>query len=249
MLGGTAGVLATTCVQPMDLVKTRMQLRFGEWIAVICSGEGTAKKQYKSSLDALVKITKSEGFFKLYRGWGLNDCLMISYTSGVLRQITYTTTRLGVFTNCMNYCRKRNNGNNISFTQKLICGMIGGACGAVVGNPAEVTLIRTSADNRLPPEQRRGYTNCFQAIYRICKEEGVKTLWKGTSATVIRAMVLNPAQLGGYAQAKELYYEKWHLFKTDGLGLYIASSLTSGLFCSFVSLPVDIIKTRLQMMK
>ena len=33
------------------------------------SGEGTAKKQYKSSLDALVKITKSEGFFKLYRGW------------------------------------------------------------------------------------------------------------------------------------------------------------------------------------
>ena len=167
----------------------------------------------------------------------------------MLRQITYTTTRLGVFTNCMNYCRKRNNGNNISFTQKLICGMIGGACGAVVGNPAEVTLIRTSADNRLPPEQRRGYTNCFQAIYRICKEEGVKTLWKGTSATVVRAVVLNPAQLGGYAQAKELYFEKWHLFKTDGLGLYIASSLTSGLFCSFVSLPVDIIKTRLQMMK
>ena len=27
VLGGTAGVLATTCVQPMDLVKTRMQLR------------------------------------------------------------------------------------------------------------------------------------------------------------------------------------------------------------------------------
>ena len=28
VLGGTAGVLATTCVQPMDLVKTRMQLRY-----------------------------------------------------------------------------------------------------------------------------------------------------------------------------------------------------------------------------
>lgn len=175
--------------------------------------------------------------------------LMSSYTSGVLRQITYTTTRLGVFTNCMNWVRARNNGENPSFLQKMACGMIGGACGAVVGNPAEVSLIRCSADNRLPPEQRRGYTNCFQAIYRIVKEEGVKTLWKGTSATVVRAVVLNPAQLGGYAQAKELYYEKWHLFKTDGLGLYIASSLTSGLFCSFVSLPVDIVKTRLQMAK
>ena len=172
-----------------------------------------------------------------------------SYTSACLRQITYTTTRLGVFTNVMNMFRKKNNGENPTFLQKMLSGMIGGACGAVVGNPAEVSLIRCSADNRLPPEQRRGYTNCFQAIYRIIKEEGVKTLWTGTSATVVRAMVLNPAQLGGYAQAKEFYYEKWHLFKTDGMALYIASSLTSGFFCSLVSLPVDIIKTRLQMMK
>ena len=74
-------------------------------------------------------------------------------------------------------------------------------------------------------------------------------LWKGTSATVVRAMVLNAAQLGGYSQAKEMYKDKWHLFKKDGLGLHIAASLTSGLFCTIVSLPVDIVKTRLQMMK
>ena len=155
---------------------------------------------------------------------------------------------MGVYTSCLNYVKEKNDGK-INFVEKMLCGMIGGACGAVVGNPAEITLIRTSADNRLPPEQRRGYTNCIQAIYRICKEEGVKTLWKGTSATVVRAMVLNAAQLGGYSQAKELYKDRWHLFKKDGLGLHIASSLTSGLFCTIVSLPVDIIKTRLQMMK
>ena len=69
MLGGTAGVLATTCVQPMDLVKTRMQLRYCvDLLCLMNSGEGTAQRQYKSSLDALVKIAKSEGFFKLYKG-------------------------------------------------------------------------------------------------------------------------------------------------------------------------------------
>ena len=94
---------------------------------------------------------------------------MTSYTAAVLRQITYTTTRLGVYNSCLNWCRKRKNGENVNFLEKMCCGMIGGACGAVVGNPAEITLIRTSADNRLPPEQRRGYTNCIQAIYRICR--------------------------------------------------------------------------------
>ena len=33
------------------------------------SGEGSATKQYKNSFDAIVKITKAEGFFKLYKGW------------------------------------------------------------------------------------------------------------------------------------------------------------------------------------
>ena len=27
VLGGCAGIMATTCVQPLDLIKTRMQLR------------------------------------------------------------------------------------------------------------------------------------------------------------------------------------------------------------------------------
>ena len=36
---------------------------------LICSGAGTATKQYKNSLDALLKIGRTEGFFKLYKGY------------------------------------------------------------------------------------------------------------------------------------------------------------------------------------
>lgn len=32
--------------------------------------------------------------------------------------------------------------------------------------------------SRLPPEQRRGYTNVFNALARITREEGVATLWR-----------------------------------------------------------------------
>ena len=109
---------------------------------------------------------------------------MCSYTAAVLRQITYTTTRLGVYNSCLNWCRKRKNGESVSFLEKMCCGMIGGACGAVVGNPAEITLIRTSADNRLPPEQRRGYTNCIQASRA---KKAANTALHSTISTATRA--------------------------------------------------------------
>ena len=32
--------------------------------------------------------------------------------------------------------------------------------------------------HRLPPEERRGYTNVFNALARIAREEGIGTLWR-----------------------------------------------------------------------
>jgi len=47
---------------------------------------------------------------------------------------------------------------------KAACALVGGALGAVVGNPADVSLVRMQADGTLPLEQRRGYKNVFDAI-------------------------------------------------------------------------------------
>lgn len=78
--------------------------------------------------------------------------------------------------------------------------MIAGGCGAFVGTPAEVALIRMTADGRLPMAERRNYKNVIDALARIVKEEGVTTLWRGAVATIGRAMVVNAAQLASYSQ-------------------------------------------------
>ena len=71
--------MAATCfVQPLDLVKNRMQL----------SGMGGKAKEYKTSFHAISTILKNEGIFAMYTG----------LSAGLLRQATYTTTRLGVYT-------------------------------------------------------------------------------------------------------------------------------------------------------
>ena len=61
-----------------------------------------------------------------------------------------------------------------------------------------------TSDGNLPADQRRNYKNVFDALFRIFKEEGLFTLWRGAIPTMGRAMVVNAAQLASYSQAKQL---------------------------------------------
>ena len=45
-------------------------------------------------------------------------------------------------------------------------GMVAGCCGAFVGCPAEVALIRMTSDGNLPADQRRNYKSAFDALVR-----------------------------------------------------------------------------------
>ncbi|KAI0224844.1 Mitochondrial 2-oxoglutarate/malate carrier protein [Lamellibrachia satsuma] len=225
LLGGSAGMAATLFVQPLDLVKNRMQL----------SGEGTKAREHKTSFHAIRSILRNEGFIGMYSG----------LSAGLLRQATYTTTRLGVYTILFEHFSK--DGQPPSFLMKAGLGMTAGAVGSFIGTPAEISLIRMTADGRLPVAQRRNYSHVFNAIYRISREEGVLTLWRGCGPTVVRAMVVNAAQLASYSQAKQLVLSTGY-FK-DNILLHFIASMISGLVTTGCSMPVDIVKTRIQNMK
>ncbi|PFX31966.1 mitochondrial 2-oxoglutarate/malate carrier protein-like [Stylophora pistillata] len=226
IMGGSAGMGATVFVQPLDLVKNRMQM----------SGVGGAAKAHKSSLHAIASILRQEGVFGVYNG----------LSAGLLRQATYTTTRLGVFTSLMERF-KSPDGTPPSFIMKCALGMTAGAVGSFIGTPAEISLIRMTSDGRLPVEQQRKYTSVFNALYRITKEEGILTLWRGCGPTVVRAVVVNAAQLATYSQAKQSLLSTAY-FRDDLLCHFVASMI-SGLATTLASMPVDIAKTRIQNMK
>ena len=105
-----------------------------------------------------------------------------------------------------------------------------------------------TADGRLPPAEQRGYKSALDAIMRISKEEGIATLWRGTSSTITRAVVLNATQLAVYSQAKEQLAQSFPTVSLlqGGITQHAAAATLSGFACTVTSLPVDIIKTRLQ---
>ncbi|CAH8431759.1 unnamed protein product [Schistosoma turkestanicum] len=226
ILGGTSGMCASVCVQPLDLVKNRMQM----------SGIGSATSGQRNSLQVLLSVIKNEGFFAIYSG----------LSAGLLRQATYSTARLGIYTNLFEQYTKRKKESPNFFT-KISIAVTAGICGAFIGTPAEICLIRMTSDGRLPPAERLNYSNVFNALIRIAREEGVLTLWRGAVPTMGRAAVVNGAQLATYSQAKQKLLEIGHF--TDGLGVHIMASLLSGFTTSVFSLPIDIAKTRIQNMK
>lgn len=180
-------------------------------------------------------VTAAEGVGGLYKG----------LSAGLFRQITYTTTRLGVFGVLKDSLSI--DGEPLPFYKKALCGIVAGGCGAVVGTPAEVALIRMTSDGRLPVAERRGYSSVFNALARVTREEGLATLWRGTGPTVGRAMVLNMAQLATYDQAKELIRGTGVV--SEGVGLHIIASTCSGFIATAVSIPLDNAKTKMQSMR
>ena len=199
------------------------------------SGVGGAAREHKTSLHAIQSIIKNEGFFGLYVG----------LSAGLLRQACYTTVRLGVYSNLFERFSKGDKPP--SFFIKATIGMTAGACGAFVGTPTEVALIRMTSDGRLSVHERRGYKNVFNALSRISKEEGVLALWRGCIPTIGRAMIVNAAQLASYSQAKQILLTTKYF--SDNIVCHFVSSMISGLITTIASMPVDIAKTRIQNMK
>lgn len=223
VFGGFAGIVATTCIQPLDCIKVRIQL----------TGEGQKGGERGSLFKTGGQILRNEGFLAMYTG----------YSAAVLRQAVYGTARLGLFRTFSDLLQTDAH-SPLPFWQKAVCGLASGALGSVIGNPADLTLVRMQADGQLPADKRRNYRGVGNALVRIVREEGIMTLWRGSLPTVYRAMAMNCGMLSTNDQAKEILRQYWG----DGTVTSLAASAVSGVVAATATLPFDMIKTRVQRM-
>lgn len=185
-----------------------------------------------TSSQLLKDILKESGPKGLYSG----------LSAAVLRQVTYTTTRLGLYDNIRNAVTPKN--GPATAIHRVAAGVGAGATAAMVCNPVEVCLVRMQADGRLPVAERRGYRHVFDALLRIAREEGLTTYWRGCTPTVVRAIVVSVTQVAGYDQIKSLLLATG-LFQ-ENIKLHLTGSVSAGFIYSLASLPFDTTKTRMQ---
>merc|ERR1712083_1217979 len=132
-----------------------------------------------------------------------------------------------------------------SFAMNSVCALSAGGLAALVGNPADLALIRMQADSMLPAAERQGYTNVFTTMGKIVAADGVGGLLAGCGPTASRAMALNFGMLAFNASGKDLLKSAG----VTGAPQTFGASAIAGFFASAFSLPFDFVKTQVQKQK
>ncbi|UZP40267.1 hypothetical protein NXS19_008083 [Fusarium pseudograminearum] len=222
IVGCGSGMVATTCVQPIDTIKVRLQLADRSVLRVTT---------WSIARDLMVE----GGILNMYQG----------LSAAIMRSLVYGTMRLGLFSTFEKELarRARERGTTLSFGERSLAGVGAGALAAVVGNPTEVILIRMQADGLKPLSQQARYSSAVDALRRIASHEGVLALWKGAGPTLIRAMSINFGQLTSFSEAKNQLQE--HTSLSPPVRTAVAAGI-AGCLGALISQPFDFVKTRLQ---
>jgi len=212
-LGGVAATIAASITHPLDLTKVRLQ----------ASGD---TRMFAS----IQKTVRTAGVLGLFDG----------ITGTWMRQMSYSLCRFWAYDESKKLIGA---GPGAPAYKLALAGSMAGGIAGLVGNPAEIIMVRLQGDFAKPPEKRLNYKNCFDGLFRMIREEGWSSLGRGAVPNVFRAILMNASQLASYD------YFKSELLKTkyfeDNIYCHFTASFAAGTVATTVCSPADVVKSRI----
>ncbi|KAF9623163.1 hypothetical protein IFM89_037744 [Coptis chinensis] len=218
---GTSGIAvaaATAVTHPLDVLKVRLQMQ-------LVGQKGPLTGMGK----VFAQMVKNEGPRAMYLG----------LVPALTRSVSYGGLRLGLYEPTKYFCDWAFGSSNVLL--KVASGAFSGAIATALTNPMEVLKVR------LQMNPKSGSGGAIREMRLITSEEGIKALWKGVGAAMIRAGALTASQLATYDESKRALLRLTPL--EEGFHLHFISSTIAGTVSTLVTAPMDMIKTRLMMQK
>ncbi|KAJ5799758.1 uncharacterized protein N7518_001826 [Penicillium psychrosexuale] len=211
--GGIAACGAVTVTHSFETVKIRLQLQ-GE-----LQNKNQAVKMYKGPLHGIKVILQNEGPRGLFRGIG----------SAYIYQVLLNGCRLGFYepirANLTNAIYKDPKVQSLG--ANVVAGAASGVIGAAAGSPFFLVKTRLQSYSPfLPVGTQHNYKNSFDGLSKIYKSEGIRGIYRGVDAAMIRTSFGSAVQLPTYFFAKRRLTR--HLGMKEGPALHLASSAASG---------------------
>ncbi|KAI5777393.1 mitochondrial carrier domain-containing protein [Geopyxis carbonaria] len=196
-----AGIATGTATNPIWLIKTRIQLDKEH------SGSAGISRQYKNSIDCLVKVCKEEGIRGLYRGLSAS---YLGVTESTLQWVMYEQMKSGL---ARRKDRLTASGlQETTYDKYFDAGGKMGAAGAakllaaILTYPHEV--VRTRLRLRPINGGRPRYVGLVQCFRTIAKEEGMIGLYGGLSPHLMRVVPSAVITFGMYEGVLSLVGER-----------------------------------------
>lgn len=218
--GSMGGTIEACCLQPIDVIKTRLQL--------------DKTGQYKGIYDCGRKVVNEEGVRALWKG----------LTPFATHLTLKYALRMG--SNSVYQSVLRDHNGHLSDGGRLAAGFAAGITEAlVIVTPFEVVKIRLQQQKGLAYDKLK-YHNPIHCATTILKEEGIRGMWSGAAPTMMRNGTNQMCLFWAKANVDRYL---WGKHEGDGQQLSAAQSMISGFTAAFLGPvatgPMDVIKTRL----
>nr|XP_005894885.1 PREDICTED: solute carrier family 25 member 35 isoform X1 [Bos mutus]AAI40666.1 SLC25A35 protein [Bos taurus] len=230
LMSGLAACGACLFTNPLEVVKTRMQLQ-GELRA-----PGTYQRHYRNVFHAFITIGKVDGLAALQRG--LAPALLYQFLMNGIRLGTYGLAEAGGYLHTAE--------GTLNPVRSAAAGALAGVMGAYLGSPIYMvkTHLQAQAATEIAVGHQYNHQGMFQALTKIGQKHGLVGLWRGALGGLPRVIVGSSTQLCTFSSTKDLMTQ-WEIFPPQSWKVALAAAMVSGIAVVLAMTPFDVVSTRL----
>lgn len=183
-----------------------------------------SRPKYTSTLDCITKLVRNDSIRGLYRGIS-SPMAGVAFINAIV---------FGVYGNTQRMASDPN-----SLKTHFLAGSVSGLVQSVICSPMELAKTRLQLQNTKSAGNNLIFRGPLDCLYHVAKTEGVRGIFKGLGITAFR----DTPGIATYFVSYELMIR---MKEQPGIFYTLMAGGLAGVTSWIVSIPMDVIKTRLQ---